>query len=310
MVCSESPEDLWQVAAFVRSLTAVSEATRAAYRRDLAAFTAWCSDPVVALGSPRQVRRADLRRYLADMTASHYATTTIARRASALRRYFSWAARTGLTGTDPAADLGAPRGASRLPRVLRQDELNTLLEVDADAERPPRDMRDDAVLELLYGGGLRVGEVCGLNLDDIDWAGSAVQVLGKGGRTRRVPLGEPAVRALDDWIARGRPELLAGNAGGPEGSGESKAQGAVFLNLKGRRMGTRDVRRILDLRSPAPTTPHALRHTFATHLLDGGADLRAVQELLGHADLATTQVYTHVSRERLRQVVEGAHPRS
>ena len=159
------------------------------------------------------------------------------------------------------------------------------------------DRRDLAVLELLYAAGLRVSELCGLNRDGVDLLGRTVRVLGKGGKERRVPIHDTAVAALRDWLSAGREEM----AGPPQ---------AVFVNRRGARLGPRDVRRILDRRAASPTHPHALRHTFATHLLDGGADLRVVQELLGHASLATTQIYTHVSKERLRAVYGGTHPRA
>ena len=159
------------------------------------------------------------------------------------------------------------------------------------------DRRDLAVLELLYAAGLRVSELCGLDRGDIDLRGRTVTVLGKGGKQRRVPIHDAAVAALRAWLEDGRDDM----AGPPE---------AAFVNQRGARLGPRDVRRILDRRSASPTHPHALRHTYATHLLDGGADLRVVQELLGHASLATTQVYTHVSKERLRSVYGETHPRA
>ncbi len=156
------------------------------------------------------------------------------------------------------------------------------------------------MLELLYGSGLRVGELCGLDVDDLDLDAATVRVWGKGSKQRSVPMSAPSVDALREWLADGRESL----------SGPDTPAPAVFLNLRGHRLTTRDARRILDRRASSPTHPHALRHTFATHLLDGGADLRAVQELLGHADLSTTQHYTHVSKERLRQVLDATHPRA
>jgi site-specific recombinase XerD len=233
---------------------------------------------------------------------SHRARATVARQASTLRRYFAWLQRTGAIAHDPAASLSVPRGPGRLPRVLRADEVRALLDeppaaVDADPE--PIRLRDDAVLELLYGSGLRVGELCGLDVDAIDGPTRSALVLGKGGKERRVPVGAPALEAVRGWIVSGRPALATPESGA-----------ALFLNRRGARLGPRDVRRLLDRRSATPTHPHALRHTFATHLLDGGADLRTVQELLGHADLATTQVYTHVSAQQLRTVHERTHPRA
>jgi integrase/recombinase XerC len=169
----------------------------------------------------------------------------------------------------------------------------------ADHPAPVR-ARDDAVLEVLYGSGLRVGELCSLDVGDLDLDRARATVWGKGGKQRAVPLGAPAVAALRTWLDHHRVDLLT----------PATPAGALFVNQRGKRLTPRDVRRLLDRRAPAPTHPHALRHTFATHLLDGGADLRAVQELLGHADLSTTQRYTHVSRERLRSVYDETHPRA
>lgn len=169
-----------------------------------------------------------------------------------------------------------------------------------ETENGPVRCRDDAVLELLYGSGLRVSELCGLDVDDLDLDPGIVTVLGKGAKVRRVPLSGPAVDVLRRWFGGERDQFVE----------RSEAASALFHNQRGRRLSPRDVRRILDRRAAEPTHPHALRHTFATHLLDGGADLRAVQELLGHADLSTTQHYTHVSRARLRSVVDRTHPRA
>ena len=211
--------------------------------------------------------------------------------------------RTGAVAADPSVGLSAPSGDGRLPRVLRDDELASLLDrppAAVDADPAPVRLRDDAVLEILYGSGLRVAELCSLRPEDLDLAGQTARVWGKGSKQRLVPLSGPAVEALEGWLRTGRPDLV---------SAETPPD-AVFLNRRGRRLSPRDVRRIIDHRSASPTHPHALRHTFATHLLDGGADLRAVQELLGHADLGTTQHYTHVSKERLRNVLDATHPRA
>jgi site-specific recombinase XerD len=216
-----------------------------------------------------------------------------------------WAARVGIVSGDPSTGLQAPRGASKLPRVLRVDELHSLLEEAPEEPGDPRRSRDDAVLELLYGSGLRVSELCGLDVDDLDLDRRRVEVWGKGAKQRLVPLSDPAVGALSAWLGGARDSFLARH--GRPGASDAAA---LFANLRGRRLGPRDVRRILDARSPVPTHPHALRHSFATHLLDGGADLRVVQELLGHSDVATTQIYTHVSRERLRRVYDSSHPRA
>ncbi|MCU1486137.1 MAG: Tyrosine recombinase XerC [Actinomycetia bacterium] len=291
----------WDLDGFSRSLTAASPATVDAYQRDLVDFVEWAER--ASLDGPEGVDRRTLRRYLAYLGTRRYARRTIARKASSIRRYFGWLARTGVLAVDPSSGLSAPSGEGRLPRVLRTDELTTLLDhppvvVESDPEHVR--LRDDAVLELLYGSGLRVSELCGLRPEDLDLPAGAITVWGKGSKQRRVPITAPAGEALAAWLQRGRVELV-----GPETPAD-----AVFLNARGRRLGPRDVRRLLDRRAPAPTHPHALRHTFATHLLDGGADLRVVQELLGHADLSTTQRYTHVSKERLRSVYEATHPRA
>jgi integrase/recombinase XerC len=271
----------------------------AAYRADLAAFVRW-ADPLSTLG-PGGVDRRVLRRWLAELTGEGFARRTIARRASSLRRYFAWAARTGRVPADPTAGLSAPRGDGRLPRVLTPEDLTVLLDEPrvTAGEDPAVRCRDDAVLELLYGAGLRVAELCGLRPGDLDREARLVTVWGKGGKQRRVPFGEAAHDAVVAWCDWGRAAMATGET----------TDDMLFVNRRGRRLTPRDVRRILDRRSATPTHPHALRHTFATHLLDGGADLRAVQELLGHADLTTTQIYTHVSRDRLRDVVRSTHPR-
>jgi integrase/recombinase XerC len=292
----------WRVDEFVLSLTAASENTCAAYRRDVEGFAEWCGRG--SIESPDAVTKRVLRRYLSFLHTLGRSRKTIARTASALRRYFGWLARTGALATDPSVGVSVPADAGRLPRVLRAEELTSLLDeppaaVDADPEEIR--LRDDAVLELLYGSGLRVSELCGLSPADVDVRSRTVTVWGKGGKQRRVPISEPAADAVTGWLGRGRPAMAAA---------DPDAEGALFLNRRGRRLTPRDCRRIVDRRAAAPTHPHALRHTFATHLLDGGADLRAVQELLGHADLATTQRYTHVSKERLRAVYEATHPRA
>jgi integrase/recombinase XerC len=288
----------WRVADFVASLTAASTNTKTAYASDVGAFVEWCATLSVEL--PSQVDRLLLRRYLAHLSASRFAKRSIARKAAALRRYFGWARRSAVVNVDPSLGLRAPNGEGRLPRVLDGSELRTLLEPDdVDDDEPHwRRRRDDALMEMLYGSGLRVSELCSLDLDRIDARRGVVTVWGKGGKERRVPMSQAAMESVRAWM-KCRSEV------------ESEASGAaLFLNSRGGRLGARDVRRVMDRRSATPTHPHALRHTFATHLLDGGADLRAVQELLGHSDVATTQRYTHVSKERLRSVYTNTHPRA
>jgi site-specific recombinase XerD len=307
----------WNVEAFSRSLAGMSPETVRAYSADVGAFVQWAGRGGVS--SPAGVDRLLLRRYLAYLATRRHARTTVARKAASLRCYFAWSTRRGDLDVDPAARLTAPSGGARLPRVLDRSELDAILDgapaAPAGAEpgettdtagartRPDaaaRRARDDAVLELLYGCGLRVAELCGLDGGDIDLTGRIVTVWGKGGRPRRVPMHDLCAGALGRWMDAGRAAYAT-----PESPPE-----AVFLNGRGRRLGQRDVRRLLDRRSPVPTHPHALRHSFATHLLDGGADLRVVQELLGHASLQTTQVYTHVSKERLLSVYGATHPRA
>jgi integrase/recombinase XerC len=280
----------WDLDGFRRSLTSASAATVDAYCRDLADFVEWAER--ASLVGPAEIDRKLLRRYLAYLGTRRYARRTIARKASSLRRYFGWLVRSGALAVDPSAGLSAPSGEGRLPRVLKAEELRSLLDdppARIDDDPPEVRVRDDAVLELLYGSGIRVSELCGLRPSDVDLERATITVWGKGSKQRQVPITPAAVSALRSVAF---------------------VDDCVFVNARGKRLTPRDVRRIVDRRSSAPTHPHALRHTFATHLLDGGADLRAVQELLGHADLSTTQHYTHVSKERLRAVYEATHPRA
>jgi site-specific recombinase XerD len=307
----EPPPDYaaWSIDAFALSLTALSAHTVTAYRSDVTGFAEWAGRGGVT--DPRRVTRTTIRRYLAYLTTRGYARRSLARKTASLRRYFTWLVRTGVARVDPTLGLQVPAGSGRLPRVLDGRDIAALLDgpdaapggstvASRDVEAPWRRALDDAVLELLYGSGLRVSELCGLNLASLDLAAHAVIVWGKGAKERRVPISEPSARALRRWLAL-RDEVID-----PQGD----AGMALFGNERGRRLTPRDVRRIVDRRSPSPTHPHALRHTFATHLLDNGADLRAVQELLGHSDVATTQRYTHVSRDRLRSAYNDTHPRA
>jgi integrase/recombinase XerC len=301
----------WDVEVFTRSLGGRSPATVRAYRSDVLSFVSWAQRGGV--DSPDRVERVLLRRYLAYLSTRRYARATVARKAAALRSYFAWLKRRGTVDTDPARRLSAPGGRTRLPRVLERGEIGKLLDRDEPAERSRAvsqgarerretafGLRDDAVLELLYGCGLRVAELCGLDVEDLDLKARTVTVMGKGGRERRLPMHARCAETLAIWLGAGR---------GVVEKKESETR-AVFFNRTGSRLGPRDVRRILDRRSAVPTHPHALRHSFATHLLDGGADLRVVQELLGHASLQTTQVYTHVSKDRLVSVHSSTHPRA
>lgn len=319
----------WDDARFLASLTRLSPATVAAYQRDLAAFFEFAGR--LKIEDPAEVDRKTVRRYLASLHTRNYARTTVARRLSALRRYFAWAHKEGLTTKDPTNSLSATGADQRLPRVLHDEEVRVLLDHPAPTAptESPWIERDAAVVEILYGSGLRVSELSNLNLTSLDLAEAQLTVWGKGNKARMVPLSAPAIEAIRAWLGvRVQARKTAEEAAQSRGSGEAAAVGsstskkdqtvseveedsgvALFLNRRGKRLSSRDVRRILDRRTATPTNPHALRHTFATHMLDGGADLRSVQELLGHADLGTTQLYTHVSKERLRRVVESTHPR-
>lgn len=304
-----SSGSVWRVDEFVASLTTASPHTRSAYESDVGQFVTWASRG--AAESPVTVDHPALRRYLAYMTTRGLARPTVARKTAALRAYFRYLHSRGFVPADPTRRLRAPKAADRLPVVPRQSDMTALLDEqgsnapnpgNADAPNPVM-LRDRAIIEVLYGAGLRVSELCGLAEGDCDLKVGTVTVLGKGAKVRRVPVGEPAVLALLDYIEDGRPGL-AKPASPPD---------ALFLNQRGRRLGQRDARRVLErLKLPDGRTlhPHALRHAFATHLLEGGADLRSVQELLGHADLATTQMYTHVTKDHLRAVHSATHPRA
>jgi integrase/recombinase XerC len=244
-----------------------------------------------------------LRSWLARLHTQGASRATLARRASAVRGFTAWAHRRGLARTDPGATLSSPRAHRRLPEVLRQDEAAAALETVAAADDPAA-LRDRAILELLYASAARVSELCGLDIDDVDRSRRTVRVLGKGNKERMIPIGAPAVSAVEDWLASGRPAWATADSGP-----------ALLLGARGRRLDQRTARRVVHERLAAlpdlpDIGPHGWRHSAATHLLEGGADLRSVQELLGHATLATTQIYTHVSIERLRATYERAHPRA
>lgn len=283
-----------------------SEHTRRAYLTDLRDLASFAERRGVT--EPAGVDLALLRSWLAEQVRAGLARSTVARRSAAVRRFTAWAARTGRIPVDVGVRLRSPKAARPLPQVLRADQAEEVLGASAAAagtdEGHPRALRDRAVAELLYATGVRVGELCALDLTDVDHARRTMRVMGKGAKERVVPFGVPAARALDDWVTRGRPALA-----------RESSPPALFLGLRGRRMGQRQVRDVVEgLVAAVPGTPHlgphGLRHSAATHLLDGGADLRAVQELLGHASLASTQIYTHVSVDRLRATYRQAHPRA
>ncbi len=294
------------LAAFDQDLTrrAVAEKTRTAYASDIRDFVAWAQDREPG---PAQVDVRTLRRYAAGLSERGIAPATIARRLAALRGLFRVQMELGAREDNPAELLSSPKKAPRLPHVLKAGEVAALL--DSIPATTPFELRDRALFELAYACGLRAEELVTLDLESIDFDSETVRVEGKGSKTRLVPVGEHALAALERYLARGRPTLAAAGAGAR----------ALFLSKSGRRLSTSDVRRRLSgwarramARSPAlaRTHPHALRHSFATHLLDGGADLRAIQELLGHATISTTQVYTRVESARLRSTYSRAHPRA
>jgi len=297
----------WPVDDFLASLTAVSPHTRTAYASDLAQFVEWMERGQV--DDPRTVDHQLLRRYLGYLDTRAFAPASVSRKVAAIRAFFRFLKRRGYVEVDPAKTLRSPKGVSRLPRVPKSREAVAIIEAaDSSAFDDPaeqaRVLRDRAVLELLYGAGLRVSELCGLGRSDVDHRRSAVTVLGKGSKERQIPLGEPALDAIARYERAGRAALAVEGVTPPD---------ALFLNQRGRRITPRDVRRVLE-RYPLPDGrvlhPHALRHAFATHLLEGGADLRVVQELLGHIDVGTTQIYTHLTKERLRSVYDDTHPRA
>ena len=285
---------------------AVAAKTRLAYGSDCRQFIDWAT----ARGAePADVDIRTLRRYAAGLSEQGIAPATIARRLAALRGLFRIQMELGARGDNPAELLSSPKKAQRLPRVLKAGEVAALL--DSIPANTPLELRDRALFELAYACGLRAEELVSLDVDALDFDSESVRVEGKGGRTRLVPVGEHALGALERYLARARPALTA--------EGDDPRERALFLSKSGRRLSTSDVRRRLSGwarravgRSPAlaQAHPHALRHSFATHLLDGGADLRAIQELLGHATISTTQVYTRVESARLRSTYSRAHPRA
>jgi site-specific recombinase XerD len=310
---------------FLRALDArdASPNTRRAYATAVAAYLGWLAARDVDWRAPA---RADLRAYLADLGADN-ARSSVAQRLAAIRSFYRWAARSGLAAGDPWGGLSTPRLPRRLPRVLEVEQVERLLDAietgsptgDAGTRQtPPLDaalvLRDRAIVETAYAAGLRIAELASALVADLDLRRGELRVTGKGRRQRIGLLGGPARDALAAYLAAGRPLLLARRTT-QKVDGADVVPAELFLNHRGRPLGVRGLRFRLDaLRAraglPLGVSPHTLRHSFATHLLDGGADLRVVQELLGHANLATTQVYTHVSPGRLRTAYEAAHPRA
>jgi integrase/recombinase XerC len=295
-------------AAHLRLERRLSEHTVAGYRRDVTQLAVFLDRNGASLATAEYPL---LRRFLAQQHTLGYARASIARRVGAIHTFYRWAVAERRLAADPSLLLGRPKVVNRLPTVLRPRDAAALVEAPAAPEGDQRDdplrlalsLRDRALLELLYGSGLRVAETTGLTLQAVDLRRGRVLVRGKGDKEREVPMSDDAVDALAAWIARGRPVLAA--------SGSD----AVFFNRRRKPLGPRDARRVVErygqrLLPGRRVTPHTLRHSYATHLLEGGADIRAVQELLGHASVATTQRYTHVSRARLFEAYERAHPRA
>lgn len=304
----ELPRELSQAAdAFSKYLSgerAVSAHTLRAYVGDLRSLLSHAASE----GATRleDLELGTLRRWLGAQSQAGVARSTLARRAATARAFTAWALREERLGSDPSLRLKAPKRERTLPGVLQAQQLTRLLASleEAAAGGAPLPVRNRSIVELLYATGIRVGELAGLDVDDLDPDRRTLRVIGKGNKERTVPYGVPAALALDDWLRRGRP-LLARDNSGP----------ALFLGSRGGRVDQRQVRELVNrlleaLGDTSASGPHALRHSAATHLLDGGADLRAVQEILGHSSLATTQIYTHVSVDRLRQSYQQAHPRA
>lgn len=298
---STSHEVLERYAVAMRHGRGASEHTVRAYVADIRALADFLEfDDESAWGD---VTLTDVRAWLASQAAAGLSRSTLARRGAAVRAFFAWAHREGVTEANPALRLASARPAQTIPNALGVDEARVLLDtamMRADSEEP-LDIRDWAIAELLYATGIRVGELVGIDIDDIDFAERTVRVLGKGSKERVVPCGLPGMRALDAWLMRGRSRL---NPSSP----------ALFVGARGKRIDQRQVRAVIhelaQLAGVPDLAPHGLRHTAATHLLQGGSDLRSVQEVLGHASLATTQRYTHVSADRLRSAYALAHPRA
>ncbi|CAM3056617.1 recombinase XerC [Mycobacterium intermedium] len=277
--------------------------TRRAYLGDLRSLFAFLDDRganLTALSLPL------LRSWLATAAGAGAARTTLARRTSAVKAFTAWAVRRGILATDPAVRLQTPKAHRTLPAVLRQDQaLQAMTAAKLGAEQgDPIALRDRLIVEMLYATGIRVSELCGLDIDDVDTRHRLVRVLGKGNKQRTVPYGNPAAEALRAWLGDGRPALATAESGP-----------ALLLGARGRRLDVRQARTVVHQTVSAvdgapDMGPHGLRHSAATHLLEGGADLRVVQELLGHSSLATTQLYTHVAVSRLRAVHDQAHPRA
>jgi integrase/recombinase XerC len=289
---------------YLEAERARSEHTRRAYLSDVRSLLEYAASEGIT--DLPELELGTLRSWLGAQSQAGMARSTLARRSATARSFTTWAMREELIAVNPALRLRAPKAEKSLPGVLQSQQLGRLLTglEEAAAEGSPIPVRNRAMVEILYATGLRVGELAGLDVDDLNPDRRTLRVIGKGNKERTVPYGVPAAVAVDDWLRRGRPLLATGHSGP-----------ALFLGSRGNRVDQRQVRTVVKdlfeaLGDTSATGPHALRHSAATHLLDGGADLRAVQEILGHSSLATTQIYTHVSVDRLRRSYQQAHPRA
>jgi integrase/recombinase XerC/integrase/recombinase XerD len=276
-----------------------AERTRRAYGIDLGQLAGWCGERDI---DPTAVDYKTLRRYASHLSDRRVAATTVARKVAAARQFFATLVEHGQMGANPAELMPLPRRPQPLPRALNQNDVGALL--DSIPATTPLELRDRAIFEVAYGSGLRAEELVTLNADDVQYDDESLRVEGKGSKTRIVPAGEPALNAVRAYVERGRTALQA-----------DPGEAALFLSKTGRRLSTSDIRRRLRAwarraQSQGGVHPHALRHSFATHLLEGGADLRVIQELLGHATISTTQVYTRVDSARLRAAYARSHPRA
>ena len=284
----------------------MSPATVSAYRSDLEQFGAFCREQGISLNEPLKVDVSTVRRYLAVLQNRHLSRASVARKLCAIKAYFKYLSREGVIDSNPISGISAQKKAKRLPSALSESDVSVLLA--APNLTDPLEIRDRAMLELMYSTGIRVSELVGMDLGSYHRQEALLRVFGKGSKERIVPVGSRARQALGDYLERSRPVLA-------KKAGKSEEERAFFLNRSGGRMTSRSVERMMKkylmesglLRS---STPHSLRHSFATHLLDAGADIRSVQELLGHSDISTTQIYTEVSKERLYAVYKKAHPRA
>lgn len=287
---------------------AASEHTIRSYRADLEAFLRWCDRRGI---DPLDATYRELRGYLGEMDAARYARSTVNRRLSSLRGFYGWMSMTGVVDSDPASVISGPKQGKHLPHVLKHAEMERLLRIHSNRdlmgnarEQTPSDMRDQAILEFLYACGVRISEAAGLELGDVDFSSKLVKVFGKGRKERIVPLHDLCIETMQTYLREARPILLAG-----------KASSSFFVSSRGNSMSADAMRKMFKATVRAAglderLSPHDMRHTFATDLLDGEADLRSVQEMLGHASLSTTQIYTHLSPGRLKEAHSQAHPRA